>query len=92
MTYRRIVIAIMLFLGSNISFGQTVKKFKLISDIEQDVLFRGCDTLYYTNQIKSEILDSTIKIISSKKSFFLDSLLAGKQKNTFVLRQQNKLI
>ncbi len=85
MMYRRIVIALMLFLSSNISFGQTVKKFKLISDIQQDVLFRGCDTLYYTNQIKSDVLDSTIRIIASKKSFSLDPLYAGKQTQSFVI-------
>lgn len=75
-------------------------KYNLIEDPYSDWVYRWkmerfqCDTMYYTAQIDSKIIDSTINNIKNNKSFKVDNLYRDQKPKSFVItkEEQNNLI
>ncbi len=51
----------------------------------------GCDTIYYTNTIDPAIIDATIKVVSSKRSFPVSALNIEKSAIPLILSKTEKI-
>lgn len=67
------------------SFAQIYKDFNKLNHVYEYWELGGCDTLYYTENIRSSVLDSTINLISSNKTFKLHDLYMGKDTVPFTI-------
>lgn len=86
MLNKRAFIILLLLTISNVVSGQFLRDFKTMGHVYKDWLNRGaCDTLYYTEKVSPQVLDETIKLISSRKTFPLYDLYIGTETEPLVI-------
>lgn len=104
--HHRITLTFLFSLSIGIAFSQPITDFKTMNHVYEDWLDRrgykgsDCPTMYYKESIYREIIESTIQILSEKKTFSISELYTGENKKaltitptekTYLISELNKL-
>jgi|GEM_PF-1009887 len=89
--HHRITLTFLFSLSIGIAFSQPITDFKTMNHVYEDWLDRrgykgsDCPTMYYKESIDTEIIESTIQILSEKKTFSISELYMGENKQALTI-------